>query len=188
MRAPARPECDEFCASSIRSWPELPERYRMPILLCDLHGLTRDQAAQAIGCPPGTVAGRLARAREQLRDRLARRGVHPSSAWPAAIPICHRGPPAALPARDPAAVSAAAGRGSPRRPPRYWRQGLAWPVHCAAPVGPWGLLTPLGTAGAAMALPGLRTDGGPHDDLHRAPRPRIRPPGSGLRRGRHRPR
>ena len=52
----------------------LPERYRMPIQLCDLHGLTRDEAAEAIGCPPGTVAGRLARAREKLRGRLARAG------------------------------------------------------------------------------------------------------------------
>jgi RNA polymerase sigma factor (sigma-70 family) len=53
----------------------LPEQYRAPILLCDLHGLTRDEAARAIGCPPGTVAGRLARAREMLKGRLARRGI-----------------------------------------------------------------------------------------------------------------
>ncbi|WP_422931853.1 sigma-70 family RNA polymerase sigma factor [Singulisphaera sp. PoT] len=63
----------------------LPERYRAPILLCDLHGLTRDQAAEALGCPPGTVAGRLARARIQLRERLIRRGVGPDFAWTSAL-------------------------------------------------------------------------------------------------------
>ncbi len=53
----------------------LPERYRAPLILCYLEGLSRDEAAQRLGCPLGTLKGRLERGRELLRARLARRGL-----------------------------------------------------------------------------------------------------------------
>ncbi len=56
---------------------QLPERYRAVVVLCDLEGLTRRAAAQRLGCPEGTVAGRLARARSLLAARLTGRGVTP---------------------------------------------------------------------------------------------------------------
>jgi len=57
----------------------LPDKYRSVIVLCDLEGKTRKEAAEHFGCPEGTVAGRLARARAMLAKRLARHGLAVSS-------------------------------------------------------------------------------------------------------------
>ena len=53
----------------------LPERYRLPVVLCYLGGLTTEEAARRLGCPRGTVLSRLATARQRLAARLTRRGV-----------------------------------------------------------------------------------------------------------------
>ncbi len=53
----------------------LPERFRAPIVLCDLDGLTHDAAAEQLDWPVGTVKSRLARGRDRLRTRLERRGM-----------------------------------------------------------------------------------------------------------------
>jgi RNA polymerase sigma factor (sigma-70 family) len=63
-----RPLLDEAVA-------RLPEKYRVPFVLHHLEGRTVDDVARRLGCPRGTVAARLARARERLRARLTRRGV-----------------------------------------------------------------------------------------------------------------
>jgi RNA polymerase sigma factor (sigma-70 family) len=56
----------------------LPESSRAAIVLCHLEGLSHEEAAQRLGWPVGTVRSRLARGRDRLRDRLARRGLAPS--------------------------------------------------------------------------------------------------------------
>jgi RNA polymerase sigma factor (sigma-70 family) len=53
----------------------LSERYKAVVLLCYLEGKSHSQAALHLGWPIGTVKGRLARARDLLRTRLARRGI-----------------------------------------------------------------------------------------------------------------
>jgi RNA polymerase sigma factor (sigma-70 family) len=58
----------------------LPDRYRVPFVLCHLEGKTGREAAALLGCPAGTVACRLSRACQRLRTRLARRGVTLSAA------------------------------------------------------------------------------------------------------------
>jgi RNA polymerase sigma factor (sigma-70 family) len=58
----------------------LPSRYRQAVVLCDLQGRTRKEAARQLGIPEGTVATRLTRARAMLARRLTRRGVALSGA------------------------------------------------------------------------------------------------------------
>ena len=53
----------------------LPEKYRLPIILCYMQGRTQPQAAQMLGWPLGTVQIRLHRGRERLRSRLSRAGT-----------------------------------------------------------------------------------------------------------------
>jgi RNA polymerase sigma factor (sigma-70 family) len=57
----------------------LPQKYRLPVLLCYLQGLSSEEAAQRLGCAKGTIFSRLSRARDLLRRRLLRRGVDVSA-------------------------------------------------------------------------------------------------------------
>ncbi|HEX4607171.1 MAG TPA: sigma-70 family RNA polymerase sigma factor [Urbifossiella sp.] len=58
-----------------RELSRLPDRYRTVIVLCDLEGNTRKEAARQLGVPEGSVSGWLARGRAMLAKRLARQGV-----------------------------------------------------------------------------------------------------------------
>jgi RNA polymerase sigma factor (sigma-70 family) len=53
----------------------LPASLRSPVVLCYLEGMTHDEAARRLRWPVGTVRSRMARARDLLRRRLAKRGV-----------------------------------------------------------------------------------------------------------------
>ena len=68
------------------SWPELheeiarlPGRYREPVVLCYLEGMTTEEAARRLCCPKGTILSRLSRGRDRLRRNLTRRGIAPAA-------------------------------------------------------------------------------------------------------------
>lgn len=52
----------------------LPEKYRVPLVLCYLDGLTHAEVAQAVGLPRGSVAKRIGEGLDRLREGLAGRG------------------------------------------------------------------------------------------------------------------
>jgi len=80
---PAMPELSAILDEELAA---LPAHYRDAIVLCDLRGVSREQAAIALGIPEGTLSSRLTNGRKKLAARLTRRGVTLSvAALPAAI-------------------------------------------------------------------------------------------------------
>lgn len=74
------PESKDWLPLLDQELNDLSARDRLPIILCDLLGRSRHEAAQELGIPEGTLSSRLARARLRLRLRLEKRGVIPAIA------------------------------------------------------------------------------------------------------------
>jgi RNA polymerase sigma factor (sigma-70 family) len=53
----------------------LPEKYRLPLIMCQLEGLSREDAAKRLNVSPDAVKGSLERGRNMLRVHLAQRGL-----------------------------------------------------------------------------------------------------------------
>ena len=105
-RSPPDP-LEEFSARELvtvldEELQRLPERQRLPLILCCLEGRTQDEAARQLGWTPGAVRGRLERGRANLHRRPVRRGLTLAAAL------------LALEARRPAALSAATARAAAR--------------------------------------------------------------------------
>jgi RNA polymerase sigma factor (sigma-70 family) len=94
---PAPPDLSwrEACAVLHEELDLLPEKYRLPLILCYLEGKSREEVAQLLGWSPGALKGRLERGRERLRRRLERRGLAPAVGLLAAlVPPAEAAPPA----------------------------------------------------------------------------------------------
>ena len=90
LAAPFRSPLEKLSWGEIRAllYVELapiPERFREPLVLCYLEGLTYDEAARRLQVPPATLKGRLQRGRDHLRSRLQRRGVSMPESGTAAL-------------------------------------------------------------------------------------------------------
>ncbi len=79
MRAMREPEEEAFRpvlrAELNRAVDELPEDFRVALVLCDVEELSYKEIAESMGTPIGTVMSRIHRARKILQDRLRRHAI-----------------------------------------------------------------------------------------------------------------
>lgn len=74
-RTSASPEDAELRRVIDEELAALPEKFRSCVVLCDLEGVSRKDAAEKLNIPEGTLSSRLNHARKVLAVRLTRRGI-----------------------------------------------------------------------------------------------------------------
>ncbi len=127
MPEPARPEQDlwrDLQPILDQELSRLPAKYRSAIVLCDLEGKTRRDAARQFGVPEGTLSGWLTRGRAMLAKRLVRHGLAVTGGALAAVLA-----PGALAAGAPVSTVSTTIRAA-----GLWAGGQAAPGVISAPV------------------------------------------------------
>jgi RNA polymerase sigma-70 factor (ECF subfamily) len=61
---------DERRKAVARAINSLPEKYRAPLVLCDLEEKSYEEISEIMGLPAGTVKSRINRARNLLKEKL----------------------------------------------------------------------------------------------------------------------
>lgn len=89
---------DDLLSQLDQELSRLPDKYRVPIVLCELEGKTHREAAEQLKWPIGTVSGRLSRARAILARRLSRPGMN-LSVGSLAVLLTREAVSAGMPAR-----------------------------------------------------------------------------------------
>lgn len=108
-----RVEAAEVGAVVTEEVGRLPARLREPLLLCYFEGCSHPEAAVRLGLPVGTVASRLARAKDRLRVVLTRRGLAPAAAGVTAATLCMPTPAMSGLVRNAVATALDPTRGAP---------------------------------------------------------------------------
>jgi hypothetical protein len=73
--APPDGALDELLERLDAELHRLPDKYRVPVVLCELEGKSRKEAARTLGLAEGTLSWRLAQARKLLARKLSRHGA-----------------------------------------------------------------------------------------------------------------
>ncbi len=107
----------------------LPEVYRAVIVLCELQGNTRRDAARKLGCAEGTVASRLVRGRALLAKRLRRHGIDLTGTALAAL-LCEQAAAAPRPELVSVTMQTAGLHGATAATAGAAARPAFWPMAC----------------------------------------------------------
>ena len=86
----ARPDTSDLVPILDQELSQLPSRYRVPIVLCDLEDRPRKAVADELGLSAGALSGRLLRGRAMLARHLSRHGITLSASGVAGLLLAER--------------------------------------------------------------------------------------------------
>jgi WD40 repeat protein len=154
----------ELAAALDAELERLPPRYRDPLVLCYLEGLTQDEAAARLGVLPETLKSQLKRGRKKLAGALTKRGLELGVVLLAAAAAS----PASAATRKLHDAIPAAASGSPSDAAAALARGVT--MNGITPTTKIALLIAAGLVALGLGItPALRTPAGPPEGQRPAP-------------------